>query len=312
MTNSIALVGRTNVGKSLLFNKLVQHKNSIVLNKHGVTRDVNQGKLLFEDKYLNLFDTAGITSQDKDFSKLAYEKTLEAINKSSIILLVTSLEDGMTTSDFEICNVLRKLNKKIILVVNKSDKQKSSLKKYEFHELGLEYVFEVSAKTNKGLLPLIEKIFNEIDSSLYSETKKNRVAFIGKPNVGKSTLINSILNQSRSITSDIPGTTIDSLEIPFSFKGREYYIYDTAGIMKKSSSKEIINKYSISMSLKCISESNICILVISLNGRKKIYKNTTISLQALHLCTRQTSAWLCLARCLCTLDTGKRSTTARN
>ena len=263
MTDSIALVGRTNVGKSLLFNKLVQYKNSIVLNKHGVTRDVNQGKLLFEDKYLNLYDTAGITSQDEKFSNLAYEKTLQAIKKSSLVLFVTSLEDGVTSSDKEICSILRKLNKDIILVINKCDKQKSDLKRYEFSELGFNTSFEVSAKTNKGLLDLIKKTFSLASSKIYSEIKTKRVAFIGKPNVGKSTLINSILCESRSITSDIPGTTIDSLEIPFTFKGDNYLIYDTAGIMKKSSTKEIINKYSINMSLKCISDANVCILVIS-------------------------------------------------
>ncbi len=263
MTDSISLVGRTNVGKSLLFNKLVQYKNSIVLNKHGVTRDVNQGKLLFEDKFLNLYDTAGITSLDQEFSKLAYEKTLQAINESSIILFVTSLDDGVTTADKEICSTLRKLGKKIILVINKCDKQSSSLKKFEFSEFGLTQSFEVSAKTNKGLEKLVETIFSMSQSSNYRESKVNRIAFIGKPNVGKSTLINSILNRSRSITSNTPGTTIDSLEIPFSFKGHNYLIYDTAGIMKKSSTKDIINKYSINMSLKCISEASICILIIS-------------------------------------------------
>tara|TARA_B100001063_G_C16750294_1_gene549913 strand:- start:291 stop:1625 length:1335 start_codon:yes stop_codon:yes gene_type:complete len=263
MTDAIALVGRTNVGKSLLFNKLVQYKNSIVLNKHGVTRDVNQGKLLYEDKYLNLYDTAGITSQDEKFAKLAYEKTLRAIDKSSVILFVTSLEEGVTSSDKEICSILRKLNKKVILVINKCDKQKSTLKRYEFSELGFSDSIEVSAKTNKGLLDLIKKTFSLTNSGIYSEIKTKRIAFIGKPNVGKSTLINSILNESRSITSDTPGTTIDSLEIPFTFKDQNYLIYDTAGIMKKSSTKELINKYSINMSLKCIYDANICILVIS-------------------------------------------------
>lgn len=263
MTETIALVGRTNVGKSLLFNKLTQFKNSIVLNKHGVTRDVNQGKLLFEDKYLNLYDTAGITSDDENFSNLAYEKTLQAVDKSSLIFFVTSLEDGVTTKDKEICTILRKLNKKIILIINKCDKQKSDLKRYEFSELGFNDIFEVSAKTNKGLLELIEKSFSLTKASSYIAVKTSRVAFIGKPNVGKSTLINSILNESRSITSDTPGTTIDSLEIPFTFKGNNYLIYDTAGIMKKSSTKEIINKYSINMSLNCIRDANVCILVIS-------------------------------------------------
>ena len=263
MTDSIALVGRTNVGKSLLFNKLVQYKNSIVLNKHGVTRDVNEGKLLYEDKYLNLYDTAGITSQDEEFSKLAYEKTLYAIKKSSIILFITSLEDGITSSDKEISSTLRKFNKKIILVINKCDKQKSTLKRYEFTELGFKNSFEVSAKTNRGILDLIKKIFSLSNSDIHSEIKTNRIAFIGKPNVGKSTLINNILNESRSITSDTPGTTIDSLEIPFRFKNDNYLIYDTAGIMKKSSTKEIVNKYSINMSLKSISDANVCILVIS-------------------------------------------------
>ena len=263
MTDSISLVGRTNVGKSLLFNKLIKYKNSIVLNKHGVTRDINQGKILFEDKYLNLYDTAGITSSDEHFTKLAYKKTLDAINKSSLILFVTSIEDGVTSSDKEICSIIRKLNKKIILVVNKCDKQKSALKRYEFSELGITESFDISAKTGSGLSDLVERTFSMCNSSFHEIKKINRIAFIGKPNVGKSTLINSILNESRSITSDIPGTTIDSLEIPFTFKGEDFLIYDTAGIMKKSSTKEIINKYSVNMSLKCISDSNVCILVIS-------------------------------------------------
>ena len=194
-----------------------------------------------------MYDTAGITSQDEQFSNLAYEKTIQAIKKSSIVLFVTSIEEGITSSDKEICIILRKLNKEIILVINKCDKQKSNLKRYEFSELGFNNSFEVSAKTNKGLLDLIKKTFSLTNSETYSEIKTKRIAFIGKPNVGKSTLINSILNESRSITSDTPGTTIDSLEIPFSFKGENYLIYDTAGIMKKSSTKEIINKYSINM-----------------------------------------------------------------
>ena len=263
MSDSICLVGRTNVGKSLLFNKLVQYKNSIVLNKHGVTRDINEGKVLFEDKYLYIFDTAGISSSDEHFSKLAYDKTIEAINKSSVILFVTSIDDGITSGDLEICSILRKFNKRIILVINKCDKQKSLLKKFEFAELGLDEVFEVSAKTNQGLEKLVERLFKICNWSIHKQMKLTRIAFIGKPNVGKSTLINSILNESRSITSDKPGTTIDSLEIPFTFKGQNFLIYDTAGIMKKASTKEIVNKYSINMSLKCISESNICILVIS-------------------------------------------------
>ena len=263
MSDSICLVGRTNVGKSLLFNKLVQYKNSIVLNKHGVTRDVNEGKVLFEDKYLNIYDTAGISSSDEHFSKLAYDKTIEAINKSSVILLVTSIDDGITSGDLEICSILRKFNKRIILVINKCDKQKSLLKKFEFSELGLDELYEVSAKTNQGLEKLVERLFKICSGSIHKQIKLTRLAFIGKPNVGKSTLINSILNESRSITSDKPGTTIDSLEIPFTFKGQNFLIYDTAGIMKKASTKEIVNKYSINMSLKCISESNICILVIS-------------------------------------------------
>lgn len=263
MTDYISLVGRTNVGKSLLFNKLIQYKNSIVLNKHGVTRDVNEGKVLYQDKYLNLIDTAGISSSDEHFSLLSYEKTLEAIKRSSLVLFVTSIEDGITSSDREICSLLRKINKSIYLIINKCDKQKSYLKKHEFSEFGFTNTFEVSAKTNKGLDELVEQLFKTCTSSLYEENTLTRTAFIGKPNVGKSTLINSILNQSRSITSDVPGTTIDSLEIPFTFKGHRFLIYDTAGIMKKASTKDIINKYSINMSLKSISDSNLCVLVIS-------------------------------------------------
>ena len=183
MTNIISLVGRTNVGKSLLFNKLTQYKNSIVLNKHGVTRDVNQGKLLFEDKYLDIFDTAGISSSDESLTKLSYEKTLSIIKKSDIVLFVVSLEDGITNSDKELMSMLRKHDKKTLLVINKCDKQKSLIKKYEFSELGFSTSYEISAKTNKGLEKLVEDIFQYTDASIYEESKVNRVAFIGKPNV---------------------------------------------------------------------------------------------------------------------------------
>ena len=161
-----------------------------------------------------------------------------------------------------ICSFLRKLNKNILLVINKCDKQKSLLKKHEFSELGFSDVYEVSAKTNKGLENLVEKLFQSCSTDIYTPKLSKRIKHI-EPNVGKSTLINSILNQNRSITSETPGTTVDSLEIPFSFKGNNYLIYDTAGIMKKSSTKDLIDKYSINMSLQSISESNICILVIS-------------------------------------------------
>ncbi len=263
MSNTVALVGRTNVGKSLLFNKLIQYKNSIVLNKHGVTRDVNEGKVLYEDRYVNIYDTAGITSEDKEFSKLSYDKTINAIKKSSLILFITSLEDGLTSMDKEICQYIRKNNKSVIHIINKCDKEKSQLKRYEFSELGFDTSIVVSAKTNKGMLKLVKTIFENVKSSIYHETNPIKVAFIGKPNVGKSTLINAILNESRTITSNIPGTTVDSIEIPFNFKGQDYTIYDTAGIMKKSSGRDIINKYSISMSLNSIKSSKICILIIS-------------------------------------------------
>ena len=263
MSNTVALVGRTNVGKSLLFNKLIQYKNSIVLNKHGVTRDVNEGKVLYEDRYVNIYDTAGITSEDKEFSKLSYDKTINAIKKSSLILFITSLEDGLTSMDKEICQYIRKNNKSVIHIINKCDKEKSQLKRYEFSDLGFDTSIVVSAKTNKGMLKLVKTIFENVKSSIYHETNPIKVAFIGKPNVGKSTLINAILNESRTITSNIPGTTVDSIEIPFNFKGQDYTIYDTAGIMKKSSGRDIINKYSISLSLNSIKSSKICILIIS-------------------------------------------------
>ena len=183
MTDSISLVGRTNVGKSLLFNKLVQYKNSIVLNKHGVTRDVNEGKVLYEDRYVNIYDTAGITSEDKEFSKLSYDKTINAIKKSSLILFITSLEDGLTSMDKEICQYIRKNNKSVIHIINKCDKEKSQLKRYEFSELGFETSIVVSAKTNKGMLKLVKTIFENVKSSIYHETNPIKVSSVtSKPN----------------------------------------------------------------------------------------------------------------------------------
>ena len=259
MTDSIALVGRTNVGKSLLFNKLVQYKNSIVLNKHGVTRDVNQGKLLYEDKYLHLYDTAGITSQDEQFTKLAYEKTLQAIDKSSVVLFVTSLEDGVTSSDKEICSILRKLNKEIILVINKSDKQKSILKKYEFSELGINNSFEVSAKTNKGLLDLIKKTFSLTNSGIYSEIKTNRIAFIGKPNVGKSTLFNRLTQRRQAIVDSVSGVTRDRHYGISDWNGRDFTVIDTGGYITGS---EDIFEAEIRKQVKIAVEESDCIIFV--------------------------------------------------
>ena len=181
--------------KSLLFNKLIQYKNSIVLNKHGVTKDINQGKILYKDKYINIFDTAGITSSDEQFSKLAYEKTLYAINEHHRSICNVYGRWHLII-DQEICSILRKMNKNIILVINKADKQKSELKKHEFSELGLTICHEVSAKTNHGLEDLVEKIFHICKASANQHEEIKKIAFIGKPNVGKSTLINNILNEA--------------------------------------------------------------------------------------------------------------------
>ena len=263
MNESIAIVGRTNVGKSLLFNKLTKARKSRVADYHGVTRDINTGYMQYKNKNIYIEDTGGIPGSFDDFSKLIINKASNSISKASLIVFVVSASDGLTNQDYDICKMLRKLNRQIILVINKCDLTKKSQPISEFYKLGIKEVFIISAKNNIGLDELRNRLII-IKSSKFIEQKNifRRISIVGKPNAGKSTLVNNLLNEERMIISDMAGTTVDAIEIPFTFKNNNFLLYDTAGITRKSKTLSTLQKFSIGSTLDTIKTTDICIFMI--------------------------------------------------
>ena len=228
-------------------------RKSLVIDYHGVTRDINAGKLFIDDRFAHIEDTGGIPEKNDEFSEQILEKISKSLDKANLILFVVSAQDGLTVQDHEICKMLRKLNVKIILLINKTDLSKKSQSVSDFYSLGIEDVYLISAKNNIGLEDLLEGISQNLDHDEI-ESKKifRRISIIGKPNSGKSTLINTLLDEDRMITSNIAGTTLDAIEIPFTFKKNNFLLYDTAGIMRKSKTTSTIQKFSINSTLKTI------------------------------------------------------------
>lgn len=263
MKNSIAIVGRTNVGKSLLFNKLTRARKSLVIDYHGVTRDINSGYLLLGNRSLYIEDTGGIPEENDKFSSQILEKASQSIIKAKLILFVVSAADGLTIQDHEICKMLRKLDRQVILLINKTDLSKKSQPISDFYKLGIKDVLHISAKNNIGLSELKDKLSLVLDGDeIIEKDIFRRVSIVGKPNAGKSTLINTLLKEERMIISSEAGTTLDAIEIPFTFKNNNFLLYDTAGIMRKSKTISTIQKFSINSTLNTIKNTDICIFMI--------------------------------------------------
>ena len=263
MKESIAIVGRTNVGKSLLFNKLTKARKSLVIDYHGVTRDINTGYLLLGNRSLYVEDTGGIPEKNDQFSSQILDKASKSISNADLILFVVSAADGLTFQDQEICKMLRKLNREIILLINKTDLSKKSQPISDFYQLGIKDVLLISAKNNIGITSLKEKLSDIlVGDEIVSKDIFRRISIIGKPNAGKSTLINTLLNEERMIISDVAGTTLDAIEIPFTFKDNNFLLYDTAGITRKSKTISTIQKFSINSTLETIKTTDICIFMI--------------------------------------------------
>ena len=264
MEEMIAIVGRTNVGKSLLFNKLIQNKKALVIDFHGVTRDINTGYLNKDNNSVLIHDTAGIQDKNNQLQIESFSKTSISIKDSVAVLFMVSASDGIVNEDYDICKTLRKLNKKIILIVNKIDLLKKNETASDFYKLGIGNIYFISAKNNIGIEDIKKKIFCLIKiKSKPSNDTHRRISVIGKPNSGKSTLINTLINSNRLITSDNAGTTIDSIEILFKYKKKNFILLDTAGLMKKSKTNTIVQKYSIVNTIKSINETEICLFIIS-------------------------------------------------
>ena len=268
MKTIVTLVGRPNVGKSTIFNKLTKTNNAIVADIPGYTRDCQQGKCNFENKTFFIVDTAGLFFNEDDVSNISEANTLEAITESDILMFVVDGEEGLVSLDIEIANNLRKLHKKIFLVINKIDKAQKEMVLSEFSELGFDDVTLISGKDGFGIRDISSKIIENITDDVVTDIDENlNLAILGKPNVGKSTLVNSFFGQEKQITQDKPGTTRDCIKIPVNKYGHKFNIVDTPGIRKKSKTKNYIEIIGVIKTLKTIEASDVVIILIdSLDG----------------------------------------------
>jgi len=264
----VAIVGRPNVGKSTLFNKIAGKRISIVEDKPGVTRDRIYAEGEWINKYFTLIDTGGIEPDSKDIILSQMRKQAEiAIETGDVILFVVDGLEGLTATDREVANMLRKAKKRVILVCNKIDSRKVNDAIYEFYELGLGNPIPISAGQGLGLGDLLDEVVACFPDDKDTEYEEDviKVAVIGKPNVGKSSLINKILGEDRVIVSDIPGTTRDAIDTPFQRGDDKYVFIDTAGMRKRKRIDENVEKYSVIRSLTAIERSDVCLLVIDAN-----------------------------------------------
>ena len=262
----VAIVGRPNVGKSTFFNKIAGRRISIIKDEPGVTRDRIYADCVWLDNSFTMIDTGGIDlKNNREVQKNIMMQSEIAINIADVILFFVDGKEGVTASDHEVADLLRKTNKKVILVVNKLDNNEVE-KSYEFYELNLGTPFVISSEQSKGLGDLLDEVvrsFKNIIKINEDDENKIKIAIVGKPNAGKSSLTNKLLGEDRVVVSSIAGTTRDAIDTPFNYDGKDYILIDTAGIRRKRGIElDSVEEYSVIRSLEAIKRADICILVI--------------------------------------------------
>ena len=260
----VAVVGRPNVGKSTFFNKVVGKRVSIVEDTPGVTRDRIYAEAEWSGVHFALIDTGGIEPDSKDIILSQMREQAEvAMDNSDVILFMTDGKDGVTASDREVASMLMRTGKQVVLAVNKVDTAKLPEDFYDFYELGLGEPIPISAANMLNLGDLLDRIVESFPEGAGTEEEDSiKLAMIGKPNVGKSSLINKLLGENRVIVSPIAGTTRDSIDTPFEKDGEKYLLIDTAGIRRKSKVNENIEKFSVIRAVAAIERCDVCLLMI--------------------------------------------------
>ncbi len=260
----VSLVGRTNVGKSTLFNRLVGKKKSITEDISGVTRDRIVEKVDWLNNEFFLVDTGGLDISNKEIMNSEVKSQVDkALLESDLILFLVDGREGINPYDSDIANEIRKYNKPVIVVANKVDSVKNTNNIYDFYQFGFDDLVEISAEQSKGLGDLLDKIISYIDFTQFDQNEEEtRIAIIGKPNAGKSSLVNHLLNEDRMIVTDIAGTTRDAVDSYYSYKNNNYVLTDTAGLRRKSKVKENVEYYANQRTLDAIDSSKLVLLMI--------------------------------------------------
>ncbi|AHE67112.1 ribosome biogenesis GTPase Der [Legionella oakridgensis] len=261
----IALVGRPNVGKSTLFNRLTHSQDALVADFPGLTRDRQYGEAKFNDKSFIVVDTGGIGVDDLAVDKLMSRQSSIALEEASIVFFLVDGRSGLTAVDQEIADRLRKTSKPIYLIVNKTDGLDEEIACSDFRSLGFVNIYAISATHGRGLHSLLRSVtvsFLPSEEISAAEDHSIKIAFVGRPNVGKSTLINRILGEERVVVYDMPGTTRDSISIPFERDKQQYTLIDTAGMRRRARVDEKIEKFSIIKTLQSIKACHVCLMLI--------------------------------------------------
>lgn len=271
MIPTIVLVGRPNVGKSTLFNRLTKSRDALVADFPGLTRDRHYGRGLGASQPYLVVDTGGFEpNTDSGILKEMARQTLQAIDEADVVIFLVDGRQGATPQDMEIANRLRKCNAPVLLAVNKTEGMQKAVVSADFHELGLGYPLSISSAHGEGVRDIIEEALahfkgekiEEVPVNDYTGDKIPKVAIVGRPNVGKSTLVNALLGEERVIAFDEPGTTRDSIHIDLEKNGKHYTLIDTAGVRKRGRVFEAIEKFSVIKTIQAIEEANVVILVV--------------------------------------------------
>ena len=265
MPRIVAIVGRPNVGKSTLFNRLTGSRKAIVESEPGVTRDLNMGDVEHRQRFFTIIDTGGIEPESTaDLSRLVMEQAQLAIEEADIIILLMDASAGVTPTDEAVLTHVRRSSKPFLLAANKIDAPEHEVRALEFYNLGVENVFPVSAEHGEGMTDLLDAVIKSIPPAgpPEEEGEEARIAVLGRPNVGKSSLVNQLLGYDRVIVNEAPGTTRDAIDTPFIFEKRRYVLVDTAGIRRKSRISRRTERYSVVSALRNLDHCDVALLVV--------------------------------------------------